>query len=364
MPPIWRAAGTYIVYLVAVGASFPYLSVRCRALGLEVDTIGFLAALSATTQLMAAPAAGVRAPLAAVERAGLAGPGVATVPVAPDPPDGLPFAPPARSCRHGRPPDVDRGHGSASHPGGACPLCRLARRRGGGGHGRWLGDRAGDRVGARRRRRGRRAHRRRPAPLREAGARVRTAGRRAIEVAADVTDPEALEAAVARATAELGSALDRDRGRRCQCLGVDRRAAARGPRRRARYQRGRSCPPGPGRPARDAGPARASSSSSRRTTVAGRRRAAAPTLPPSSGRSGSRSRSPRSSTLTASTSTSWNPAASTRPGIRPTRWRHGNGCSRRRTSPWASSSSSTLPAHIVIEELLLVPRDLLVEPWA
>ena len=45
---------------------------------------------------------------------------------------------------------------------------------------------------------------RRPAALRETGTRVRTAGRRAAEVPADVTDPDALAAAVARATAELG----------------------------------------------------------------------------------------------------------------------------------------------------------------
>lgn len=89
MPPIWRAAGTYIVSCVAVGASFPYLPVHHRALGLDPDTIAFLAAPSATTQLGAAPA--VRAALAAVERACLAGP--AAVPVAPDPPDGLRFAP-------------------------------------------------------------------------------------------------------------------------------------------------------------------------------------------------------------------------------------------------------------------------------
>ncbi len=58
MPPIWRAAGTYIVYFVAVGASFPYLPVHYRALGLSLDTIGLLAALSAATQLVAAPAWG------------------------------------------------------------------------------------------------------------------------------------------------------------------------------------------------------------------------------------------------------------------------------------------------------------------
>ena len=58
MPPIWRAASTYVVYFVAVGASFPYLPVHYRALGLSLDTIGLLAALSAATQLLAAPAWG------------------------------------------------------------------------------------------------------------------------------------------------------------------------------------------------------------------------------------------------------------------------------------------------------------------
>ncbi len=58
MPPIWRAAGTYVVYFVAVGAAFPYLPVHYRALGLSLDTIGLLAAISAVTQLLAAPAWG------------------------------------------------------------------------------------------------------------------------------------------------------------------------------------------------------------------------------------------------------------------------------------------------------------------
>src|SRR5450759_2013849 len=58
MPPIWRAASTYIVYFVAVGAAFPYLPVHYRALGLNLGTIGLLAALSAATQLVAAPAWG------------------------------------------------------------------------------------------------------------------------------------------------------------------------------------------------------------------------------------------------------------------------------------------------------------------
>ena len=58
VPPIWRAAGTYIVYFVAVGAAFPYLPIHYRALGLDLGTIGLLAALSAATQLLAAPAWG------------------------------------------------------------------------------------------------------------------------------------------------------------------------------------------------------------------------------------------------------------------------------------------------------------------
>jgi MFS transporter, PPP family, 3-phenylpropionic acid transporter len=63
MPPIWRAASTYIVYFVAVGAAFPYLPVHYRALGLDLGTIGLLAALSAATQLVAAPAWGSLADL-------------------------------------------------------------------------------------------------------------------------------------------------------------------------------------------------------------------------------------------------------------------------------------------------------------
>ena len=83
MPPIWRAAGTYIVYFVAVGASFPYLPVHYRALGLDLDMIGFLAALSAATQLVAAPAWGAIAdpPLARRERlAGRGRPGGGAAP--------------------------------------------------------------------------------------------------------------------------------------------------------------------------------------------------------------------------------------------------------------------------------------------
>ena len=63
MPPIWRAASTYIVYFVAVGAAYPYLPVHYRALGLDLGTIGLLAALAAATQLLAAPAWGALADL-------------------------------------------------------------------------------------------------------------------------------------------------------------------------------------------------------------------------------------------------------------------------------------------------------------
>ena len=63
MPSIWRATSTYIAYFVAVGASFPYLPVHYRALGLDLGTIGLLAALSAATQLVAAPVWGAIADL-------------------------------------------------------------------------------------------------------------------------------------------------------------------------------------------------------------------------------------------------------------------------------------------------------------
>jgi PPP family 3-phenylpropionic acid transporter len=63
MPPIWRATSTYIAYFVAVGASFPYLPVHYRALGLDLGTIGLLAALSAATQLVVAPVWGAIADL-------------------------------------------------------------------------------------------------------------------------------------------------------------------------------------------------------------------------------------------------------------------------------------------------------------
>lgn len=55
MPPIWRAALTYVVYFTAIGAAFPYLPVYYRGLGLGLGTIGLLAAFSAATQLVSAP---------------------------------------------------------------------------------------------------------------------------------------------------------------------------------------------------------------------------------------------------------------------------------------------------------------------
>jgi PPP family 3-phenylpropionic acid transporter len=55
MAPIRRAALTYVVYFAAVGAAWPYLPIYYRQLGLDLATIGLLAALSAATQLVAAP---------------------------------------------------------------------------------------------------------------------------------------------------------------------------------------------------------------------------------------------------------------------------------------------------------------------
>ena len=45
----------YVVYFSAVGASFPYLPVFYRDLGLDFDAIGLIAALQAATQLIASP---------------------------------------------------------------------------------------------------------------------------------------------------------------------------------------------------------------------------------------------------------------------------------------------------------------------
>ena len=53
--PIRRAALTYAVYFTAIGASFAYLPVYYRDLGLGLATIGLLSAFSAGIQLVAAP---------------------------------------------------------------------------------------------------------------------------------------------------------------------------------------------------------------------------------------------------------------------------------------------------------------------
>ncbi len=55
MRPIRRAALTYIVFFSAVGAAWPYLPVYYDDLGLDLGEIGLVAALSAATQLVAAP---------------------------------------------------------------------------------------------------------------------------------------------------------------------------------------------------------------------------------------------------------------------------------------------------------------------
>lgn len=58
MSPVARATVAYIVYFGAVGAYWPYIPVYYRGLGLDLGTIGFLAALAAATQLVASPAWG------------------------------------------------------------------------------------------------------------------------------------------------------------------------------------------------------------------------------------------------------------------------------------------------------------------
>lgn len=59
MDPIRRAALTYVVYFTAIGASWAYLPVYYRDLGLGLATIGLLSAFSAGIQLVAAPAWGL-----------------------------------------------------------------------------------------------------------------------------------------------------------------------------------------------------------------------------------------------------------------------------------------------------------------
>ena len=58
MSPVARATVAYIVYFTAVGAYWPYIPVYYRGLGLDLGTIGLLAALAAATQLVASPAWG------------------------------------------------------------------------------------------------------------------------------------------------------------------------------------------------------------------------------------------------------------------------------------------------------------------
>jgi MFS transporter, PPP family, 3-phenylpropionic acid transporter len=69
--PIRRAALTYAVYFTALGASWAYLPVYYRDLGLGLATIGLLTAFSAGIQLVAAPAWGLLADRYPRSRAGL-----------------------------------------------------------------------------------------------------------------------------------------------------------------------------------------------------------------------------------------------------------------------------------------------------
>lgn len=71
MDPIRRAALTYAVYFTAIGASWAYLPVYYRDLGLGLATIGLLSALSAGIQLVGAPAWGLLADRYPRSRAGL-----------------------------------------------------------------------------------------------------------------------------------------------------------------------------------------------------------------------------------------------------------------------------------------------------
>jgi PPP family 3-phenylpropionic acid transporter len=69
--PIRRAALTYAVYFTAIGASWAYLPVYYRDLGLGLATIGLLTAFSAGIQLVAAPAWGLLSDRLPRSRAGL-----------------------------------------------------------------------------------------------------------------------------------------------------------------------------------------------------------------------------------------------------------------------------------------------------
>ena len=71
MSPIRKAALTYAVYFTAIGASWAYLPVYYRDLGLGLATIGLLSAFSAGIQLVAAPAWGLLVDRYSRSRAGL-----------------------------------------------------------------------------------------------------------------------------------------------------------------------------------------------------------------------------------------------------------------------------------------------------
>jgi len=55
LSPTRRASLTYVAFFGAIGAAWPYLPVYYRELGLDLGAIGLIAALSAATQLVAAP---------------------------------------------------------------------------------------------------------------------------------------------------------------------------------------------------------------------------------------------------------------------------------------------------------------------
>lgn len=71
MNPIRRASLTYAVYFTALGASWAYLPVYYRDLGLGLATIGLLTAFSAGIQLVASPAWGLLSDRYPRSRAGL-----------------------------------------------------------------------------------------------------------------------------------------------------------------------------------------------------------------------------------------------------------------------------------------------------
>jgi PPP family 3-phenylpropionic acid transporter len=71
LDPIRRAALTYAVYFTAIGASWAFLPVYFRDLGLGLATIGLLSAFSAGIQLVASPAWGLLSDRYPRSRAGL-----------------------------------------------------------------------------------------------------------------------------------------------------------------------------------------------------------------------------------------------------------------------------------------------------